>query len=185
MLCNNIYESSGKCDSYLAYDLGSKNFDDDSDDAYNENQDEIQCSYIESIRYGTYDSYGEIYMSNSQENNQTASVTLGQKFALALVSMIGVSLALYSCYLHHTMTNLLLKSLSSGLMAGKSNKRGYGGGRSSSNSRGGRRSSSKGRGGRYGSNGRGDRAIKKIVEESESSSEDEYSQSTADSSTFV
>ena len=166
--------NSGKCDSFLAYDLGDKNYgdDDNANDAYyntDQNKEEIQCSFIESIRYGTYDAYGEIYVSNSQEINQKASVTLGQKFGLTFVSMICVSLAFYSCYLHHSMTNLLLKSLSSGLMSKK--KRSH---RSSSSKRPTSRESRR-------SKKRPSRRPK--VEESYS---DEYSESTADDdSTYV
>jgi hypothetical protein len=136
-LCNNIYKKSGKCDTYLAYDLGKKNYgDDDGNDDYyidSQNQEKVQCSFMESIRYGTYDAYGEIYMSSSQSTTRQASITGGQKFFLLLVSMIAIGLALYSCYLHHEMTNLLLKSLSSGLIAkrrrstsrGRSSSRNY------------------------------------------------------------
>lgn len=124
---------SAKCDSYLAYDLGSKNYNDDayhSSSAYSSTtNEEVQCSFMESIRYGTYDAYGEIYMSSSQSNNQKASVTVGQKFGLFTMSSIVVGLAIYSCYLHHSMTNLLLKSLSSGLMSKKKKSSSGGGGR--------------------------------------------------------
>lgn len=136
-LCNNIYKKSGKCNTYLAYDLGKKNYgDDDGNDDYyidSQSQEKVQCSFMESIRYGTYDAYGEIYMSSSQSTTRRASITGGQKFLLLFVSMIAIGLALYSCYLHHEMTNLLLKSLSSGLIAkrrrstsrGRSSSRNY------------------------------------------------------------
>ena len=33
-------------------------------------KNEVQCSFIESIRYGTYDKYGQIYVNMFQSSNQ-------------------------------------------------------------------------------------------------------------------
>ena len=38
-------------------------------------QNEVQCSFIESIRYGTYDKYGQIYVNMFQSSNQEAKVS--------------------------------------------------------------------------------------------------------------
>jgi len=118
-LCNNIYKHAGKCDLYLAYDIGTN---DDQDFYYYSMSNSIsenQCSFIESIRLGTYDDYGQIYVSNSQKSSQKASVSGDQKASLIILSLICAGLAVYSCYLHHEITNLLLKSLSGGLMQKK------------------------------------------------------------------
>jgi len=119
--CNNIYEYSGKCDSYLNFEIGTNyddGYNDDGGSNYYSNvtDEEVQCDFIESIRQGTYDSYGQIYMKSSQQSNQEGIVTTGQTVSLVVLSVICFGLALYSCFLHHEMTNLLLKSLSSGFL---------------------------------------------------------------------
>lgn len=119
-LCNKIYKHSGKCNTYLSSSLGTQNDDDYEDDnkySNSQNTEQNQCSYMESIRYGTYDTYGQIYTSNSQSSSQKAMVTPVQKYALIMVSMICFGLALYAYHLHRQMTKLLLKALSSGLIS--------------------------------------------------------------------
>ena len=94
-------------------------------------QNEVQCSFIESIRYGTYDKYGHIYVNMFQSSNQEAKeVTTGQKIMLGILSSVCIGLATYSCMIHHEMTNLLLKSLRTGLIGSKKRwvrRRGHGG----------------------------------------------------------
>merc|ERR1739844_837026 len=91
------------------------------------------------------------------------------------MSCTAVSLALYSCYLHHSMTNLLLKSLSSGLMT---SKRGGATKKPSSSSRNSysRSHASRSHASRS-QQSRNSRRPQRVIEESSS---DEYSQSTAD-----
>ncbi len=103
-------------------------------------------------------------MSSSQSINQQSSVTGGQKFGLLFMSSVALALALYSCYLHHVMTNLLLKSLSSGLMTKKRHSRRPSKGRNAYNSN-------------HRRKGKESRKSRRVVEESFS---DDYSQSTDD-----
>lgn len=99
-MCNKIHEESAKCTNELQYDL----FDGAADD-------ETECSYIESLRFGTYDEYGQL-SSSSASGTWDAEITDPQKILLALAICACVSLVVYACYLHHSMTNLLIKSLS-------------------------------------------------------------------------
>jgi len=147
VFCNNVYQSSGQCDAYLAYDLGEKSYDDagddtaagddddNTDDATMALQNEVQCSFIESIRYGTYDKYGHIYVNMFQSSNQEAKeVTTGQKIMLGILSSVCIGLTAYSCMIHQEMMNLLLKSLRTGLIESKKRwvrRRGHGGSSSS------------------------------------------------------
>ena len=43
---------------------------------------------------------------------QGAAITTAQKLLLSLFVLLTVGLTVYACYLHHAMTNLLIKSLS-------------------------------------------------------------------------
>ena len=82
-------------------------FDDNNDD------DSLQCSFIESVRFGTYNEKGEIYVDSSLNGEKVKTeVTVAQKIGLALAGVVVLLLAVYSCYLHHSITNLLIKSLS-------------------------------------------------------------------------
>jgi hypothetical protein len=113
-----VYYDSGQCNSYLQYELSYKYSadDDDGNSASSQVDDGTQCSFIEGIRYGTYDTNGDIYTSMMQTSTTEGTVTSGQKQSLLGLSLLGCGLAVYSCVLHHRMTNLLLKSLSSGLV---------------------------------------------------------------------
>ena len=90
--------------------------------SFNHKQDqtskEVNCAYIESIRYGTFDGKGQVYMSSSQSGGGSfqEGVTPGQTASLVIFSLICAGLAIYSCVLHHEITNLLLKSFSMGLL---------------------------------------------------------------------
>jgi len=124
--CNNVYKHSGRCDSYLTGDIGASG-DDDGDDDDQSNEDgetsEAHCAFIESIRLGTYDDFGQIYVSNSQKSSLKAAVSGDQKASLILLGLVCGALAIYSCYLHHEITNLLLKSLSGGLVKKRGSSR--------------------------------------------------------------
>ena len=100
-MCNNIHETGVKCTTNLQYDL----FDDGG------SSDATECSFIESVRFGTYDEEGQLYTSKNFFGI-TRQVTDGQKIALAVSLLVCGLLAVYSCYLHHSITNLLIKSLS-------------------------------------------------------------------------
>ena len=122
-LCNNIYDRSGKCNINLKTDLVTYYDDDDSMSNVNSESSQIQCSFIESIRYGTYDVNGDIYLTSSQHSSQQSHVTVSQKVLLTMLTTFCVAAVVYSCYVHHQLTNLLLKSLGTGKVVTKSRRR--------------------------------------------------------------
>ena len=106
-MCNRIYKGSAKCTKQLMYQFDA-NYDTSS---FNANQ---ECSFIESVRVGTYNQRGEIYVDTSVygENYYKMEVTRAQQVGLVISALLCVVLGVYSCYLHHSITNLLIKSLS-------------------------------------------------------------------------
>lgn len=94
-----IHNKGADCTSNMIYDL----FD-------GQQSDSTECSFIESIRFGTYDSNGEIATEASEDAEEV--VTDLQKAGLVLSTFLCAGFVLYACYLHHSMTNLLIKSLS-------------------------------------------------------------------------
>lgn len=98
-LCNKIHGDAAKCTGNLLYDL------------FGEDVDSTECSYIESLRYGTYDSKGKLSSANGMIDWDT-KVSKAQLLGLIFTSLFVVVFLIYACYLHHSMTNLLIKSLS-------------------------------------------------------------------------
>jgi hypothetical protein len=105
---------------------------------------QTECSFIESINFGTYDVNGAVSTSDSDFGyNVQSQVTNFQKAFLAISIVACFALGVYSCYLHHSITNLLIKSLSHSTLLPPVKRRSRGG-NSRSSSRGGRsRASSK------------------------------------------
>lgn len=101
-LCIRVDVYSARCASGIQSDTLFSNTSNDTDD--------IECSYIESIRFGTYDANGQLY--NEGRFGVNRQVTETQKYLLGVSLGICCILAVYSCYLHHAITNLLIKSLS-------------------------------------------------------------------------
>ena len=107
----------------------------------NEADQTAECNFIESIRFGAYDENGVVSSAASSGSSWDAEVTIGQKVALGISIGICVIFIIYACYLHHSMTNLLIKSLSHRELLPQSRK-----GRSPSKQRGRANSSSSKRG---------------------------------------
>ena len=99
-LCNKLHSGSATCTSNLLYDLTESNSDDST-----------ECSFIESIRFGTYDEEGKL-TSATKEIDWDTEISTGQKVMLGISMGFCIIFVIYSCYLHHAMTNLLIKSLS-------------------------------------------------------------------------
>jgi uncharacterized membrane protein YgcG len=76
-----------------------------------ETSHQTECSYIEALRFGTYNELGQLSTRN-QDGSLVEKVTSSQKVMLSIPIIICVALVIYACYLHHAMTNLLIKSLS-------------------------------------------------------------------------
>jgi hypothetical protein len=102
-LCNSVHVAGAKCTNNL-----QNNAFEDNESSSEANS---ECSFIESVRYGTYDEDGQLYTESSFFGTDR-SITDGQKWGLALSLGFCGLLAIYSCYLHHSITNLLIKSLS-------------------------------------------------------------------------
>ena len=100
-LCNNLHAASAKCLNDLNYDI----FD-------GEESDSTECSYIEAIRFGTFDEKGNVAAAESGVTSWNAEVSIPQKIMLAFSIFACVCFVVYAGYLHHAMTNLLIKSLS-------------------------------------------------------------------------
>ena len=100
-LCNKLHTTSAKCTSDLLYNL----FD-------GEENDSTECSYIESMRFGTYDETGKLSSATNGVTWTSAEVSTSQNIMLSISIALCLALIVYSCYLHHAMTNLLIKSLS-------------------------------------------------------------------------
>lgn len=118
-------------------------FDDDGGDSSSSSTTTTECSFIESIRKGTYNEKGEIYVDSSIYYGEKVNieVTARQQAGLIISIFICVGLGIYSCYLHHSITNLLIKSLSHSHLLPPSRhrargRRGGSNGRSSSGRRG-------------------------------------------------
>lgn len=101
-----IHYKSAKCVSDLEYNPFENGYDE-----YGEAVDDsTECSFIESIRTGTYDETGTITLRSFGFTSE--KITPAQKGLLCLFVFLTVALTIYACYLHHAMTNLLIKSLS-------------------------------------------------------------------------
>lgn len=98
-MCNMIHNVGADCTNNMIYDL----FD-------GQQSDSTECSFIESIRFGTYDSSGEIAVEATDDAEEV--VTDLQKLGLVGSAFICAIFVVYACFLHHSMTNLLIKSLS-------------------------------------------------------------------------
>mmetsp|Transcript_5752 Transcript_5752/g.8321 ORF Transcript_5752/g.8321 Transcript_5752/m.8321 type:complete len:146 (+) Transcript_5752:94-531(+) len=104
-MCNKIHYESAKCTANMIYKI----FDED----YSDGDDSNTCAFIESIQSGTYNQKGEIHLDSDEYGDSIEpKVTAGQTFGLAATLLLCLMLGMYSCYLHHNITNLLIKSLS-------------------------------------------------------------------------
>jgi hypothetical protein len=69
------------------------------------------CSFIESLRFGAYDEAGQL-TSFLDGSSWSYAPTTEQNVLLGVSIALSVIFIIYACYLHHAMTNLLIKSLS-------------------------------------------------------------------------
>jgi hypothetical protein len=97
-MCNRLHRTAAACNTNIQSEIfNSSSFDDES-----------QCIYLEMLRKGAYDEEGRIYTSRSIIRHVTAAQKLGLVASLVFCGL----LAVYSCYLHHMITNLLVRSIS-------------------------------------------------------------------------
>jgi hypothetical protein len=112
LMCNQMYADSAKCNSNMAAKYDST--------GYVSTYQSSVCEYTNSILNDAFDSTGSISSATTNKSSSASSsgssssrkVTAPQLSLLLLGSMLCLGLSLYSCYLHHEITNLLLKQLS-------------------------------------------------------------------------
>jgi len=98
--CEEMYQDSAKCESENGFE-GSNYYS--ANQAANE---ETVCDFIYQIEKGTYDaSSGEIMLEGSGKNvGGSSSATGGQKFALTVLVLGSIGLAVYAASIHSQLT---------------------------------------------------------------------------------
>mmetsp|Transcript_6247 Transcript_6247/g.9141 ORF Transcript_6247/g.9141 Transcript_6247/m.9141 type:complete len:452 (-) Transcript_6247:184-1539(-) len=97
IMCNQLYSDSAKCNANMASAVDTTSYD----------HDQSVCNFAESIHYA-FDSAGRYSISKSETRHVTSV-----QIALLLSACVACAfLSIYSCYVHHEITNLLLKQLS-------------------------------------------------------------------------
>lgn len=99
-MCSDVYAGSGRCNTYLAKVISEDN----------EDEAEISCNYIKNIRKGVYTTDGFIAV-NGRDQQTDAVITNDQIAWMVVVGFISLALSIYSCMLHHDITNTLLHRL--------------------------------------------------------------------------
>lgn len=116
-MCDELYQESAKCETTHDFANGYANYN-----GYDNQmeQEEIVCDFIDSIKAGSYDEYGEIVVNGANLANSGTMTTSGQKFALTFFVLGTVGLAVYAGTLHRQLTKGPAPGLSdqgTGLMA--------------------------------------------------------------------
>jgi len=106
-MCRELYEMAAKCEDSHGFEASVWNGNDDAAAEYanQEEQEELVCDYISSLKSGTYDESGEIVVQGgSSVVGGGAKTTGGQKFALTFFILGTVGLAVYAAMLHSKLT---------------------------------------------------------------------------------
>jgi hypothetical protein len=78
-MCEELYQySAKKCETTHGFDNGYANYNSNGYDSQLE-QEEIVCDFIDSIKAGSYDEYGEIVVDGANLANSGTMTTSGQK----------------------------------------------------------------------------------------------------------
>jgi len=101
-MCLELYQASAKCESKHGFESGMANYE----DYYNQYaQEDLVCSFINTISNGAYDQGGDIVLkSKSTAVEGATEATGGQKFALTVFILGTVGLAVYAASLHSQVT---------------------------------------------------------------------------------
>lgn len=97
-MCNRLHSTSATCESNFQSNIFNSS----------STEDDGSCTFIEMLRKGAYDEEGRLYGTRSVNRETTDAQKIGLVIALGLCGL----LAVYSCYLHHSITNLLIRSIS-------------------------------------------------------------------------
>jgi len=100
-VCGNIYMEAAKCEATHGMVTGVNYYNYDNQ----VNNEALVCSYISSLKSGTYSQDGEIVVGGSPSYTPGGtSTTGGQKFALTFFILGTVGLAVYAAMLHSQLT---------------------------------------------------------------------------------
>jgi len=101
-MCEALYEAAAKCEKNHGFDNGYSNYDGYDNQVA---QEETVCTFIDSIKAGSYAEDGEIVVNGgSGSSGGGAKTTGGQKFALTFFILGTVGLAAYAGMLHSKLT---------------------------------------------------------------------------------
>jgi hypothetical protein len=102
-MCQTLYQSAAKCETYHGFDSGYSSADGYSNQA---SQEDAVCGFIDSIKVGSYSDEGEIVVNGGKSTTTGggAKTTGGQKFALTFFILGTVGLAVYAAMLHSKLT---------------------------------------------------------------------------------
>jgi len=99
-VCENIYMETGKCETSHGFSPSSS-----QNGGVQSDNEELTCSFIESLKSGTYSLDGEIVVGGTSSYTPGGTATTGgQKFALTFFILGTVGLAVYAAMLHSQLT---------------------------------------------------------------------------------
>lgn len=102
-VCRNVYDAAAKCEEEHDFQNGVDKYY--AENANQVDNEELVCSYIYSLKSGTYSQDGEIVIGGSPSYSPGGtSTTGGQKFALTFFILGTVGLAVYAAMLHSQLT---------------------------------------------------------------------------------
>lgn len=101
-MCDELYQESAKCEKAHGFDNGYASYGDDYQTELA--QEEIVCDFIDSIKAGSYDDYGEIVVTGANLSTSGTTTTSGQKLALSFFIFGTIGLAFYAGKLHRQLT---------------------------------------------------------------------------------
>eukprot|EP00529_Nitzschia_sp_RCC80_P024198 CAMPEP_0113483898 /NCGR_PEP_ID=MMETSP0014_2-20120614/23675_1 /TAXON_ID=2857 /ORGANISM="Nitzschia sp." /LENGTH=450 /DNA_ID=CAMNT_0000377467 /DNA_START=213 /DNA_END=1565 /DNA_ORIENTATION=+ /assembly_acc=CAM_ASM_000159 len=101
-MCQNLYEAAAKCEKTNGFDNGYSNYYEYDNQLA---QEGVVCDFVDSLKAGSYDQYGEIVVHGASSSTGGGSDTTGgQKFALTFFVLGTIGLAGYAAVLHSKLT---------------------------------------------------------------------------------
>lgn len=101
--CEDLWMEAAKCETDNGFEYAYANYDEDGNQVKNE---DVVCEFISQMKSGSYDaSSGEIVLKGKNTNSGGGTkATGGQKFALTVLVLGTVGLAVYAASLHSQLT---------------------------------------------------------------------------------
>jgi hypothetical protein len=104
-LCQQLYETSGKCEQTHGFADGMKAYDEETNYEQQELNEELVCNFITAVKSGAYDLSGEIVVTGGKASVGGGTTTTGmQKFTLTFFILGTVALAGYAAMMHSQLT---------------------------------------------------------------------------------